>query len=123
MEEASTLLFQWFHNNLLKSILDSCHLLISSNENITVKIGEYETENSECENLLGSGLLVIVFLIYVKISRGKLNTLAKIAPFTGLYKRRIPRNYLNKNLAYTRMSFFNSQFNYCTLFGSAKGAQ
>ena len=30
-----------------------CHLLISSNENITVKIGQYEIPNSECEELLG----------------------------------------------------------------------
>ena len=49
IEEASTALFQWFDNNLLKNNPDKCHLLISSNENITVKIGEYEVENSECE--------------------------------------------------------------------------
>ena len=50
LEEASTVLFQQFNNNLLKSILDSCQLLISSNENITVKIDEYEIENSERQN-------------------------------------------------------------------------
>ena len=37
-EEASTALFQWFDNNLLKNNPGKCHLLISSNENITVKI-------------------------------------------------------------------------------------
>ena len=38
LEEASTALFQWFDNNLLRKNPDKCHLLISSNENITVKI-------------------------------------------------------------------------------------
>ena len=52
IEEASTALFQWFDNNLLKNNHDKCHLLISSNENITGKMGEYEVENSECEELL-----------------------------------------------------------------------
>ena len=70
---------------------------------------------NQTSNQTGSGILMIVFLTYVKIASGKLNALAKIAPFIGLYKRRIPRNYLNKHLAYTRMSFFNSQFNYCPL--------
>ena len=46
LEEASTALFQLFDNNLLKNNLSECHLLISSNENITVKICEYEIENS-----------------------------------------------------------------------------
>ena len=56
IEEASAALFQWFNNNLLKKNPDKCHVLISSNKNITVKIGEYEVENSECEELLGAKL-------------------------------------------------------------------
>ena len=42
LEKTSTALFQWFHNNLLKNNPDKCHLLISSNENRTVKTGKYE---------------------------------------------------------------------------------
>ena len=53
IEEASTALFQCFDNNLLKNNPDKCHLLSTSNENITVKIGEYEIQNSECQELLG----------------------------------------------------------------------
>ena len=42
LEEASTaFLFQGLNNNLLKNNSGECHLAISSNENITVKIGEY----------------------------------------------------------------------------------
>ena len=53
LEEASSALFQWFDNNLLKNNPGECHLLISSYESITIKIGKYEIKNSECENLLG----------------------------------------------------------------------
>ena len=53
LEEASTALFEWFGNNPLKSNPDMCHLLRSSNENVTVHVGEYEIENSNCEKLLG----------------------------------------------------------------------
>ena len=42
LEEASTALFQWFDNNLLKSNPDKCQLLMSSNENVTVHVGEYD---------------------------------------------------------------------------------
>ena len=52
LEEVSTAFFQWFENNLLKNNPDMCHLLITSNENTTDKIGEYEIENSDCEKLL-----------------------------------------------------------------------
>ena len=37
----------------LKNNPAKCHLLVSSDKNITVKIGEYEIENSECEKLFG----------------------------------------------------------------------
>ena len=51
IKQRTTALFQCFHEKLLKSNTGECHLLISSNE--TFKVGEYETENSECEKLLG----------------------------------------------------------------------
>ena len=57
IEEAPIALFQWFYNNLLKKNFDKCHLLISSNKNTTVKFGEYEIQNSECEELLGVKLV------------------------------------------------------------------
>ena len=88
LEEASTALFQLFDNNLLKNNLSECHLPISSNENITVKICEYEIENSELEKLLGVKLdwkLNIDDCIsdICKKARGKLNALVKIPPFIG----------------------------------------
>ena len=45
---------QWLDNNLLKKNPDNClYLQISSNENIKVKIGQIEVENSACEKLFG----------------------------------------------------------------------
>ena len=50
IEKAPTALFRWFDNNLAKNNPDKYHLLVGSNENITVKTGEYEVENSELRN-------------------------------------------------------------------------
>ena len=52
-EEASNSLFIWFHNNLMKNNADKCHLLVSSNEKVTIKIGSHEIANTKCEKLLG----------------------------------------------------------------------
>ena len=40
MDEASIVLCQWFNNNLFKTNPGKCHLLISSNENITFHVGK-----------------------------------------------------------------------------------
>ena len=42
LEEASKPLFTRFNNNLMKSNADKCHLLVSSNEKVTIKIGSHE---------------------------------------------------------------------------------
>ena len=47
LEEGSKFLFVWFDNNLMKSNADKCHLLISSNEKITIKIGSHEIANTK----------------------------------------------------------------------------
>ena len=49
LEKTSTALFQWFGTNFLKNNPGEFHLLINSNENTTVKIGECEIEKSDCE--------------------------------------------------------------------------
>ena len=97
IEEAPTSLFQWFDNNLLKNNSDKCHLLISSNENITMKIGQYQVENSECEELLGAKVDWMLHCDDRISNRCKkaceeLNALVRIAPFIELSKRRILMN-------------------------------
>ena len=52
LEEASKSLFTWFDNNLMKSNADKCHLLVSSNEKVTIQISSHEIANTKCEKLL-----------------------------------------------------------------------
>ena len=52
-EEASKSLRVLFDNNLMKSEAGKCHLLVSSNEKITIKIGSHEIANTKHEKLLG----------------------------------------------------------------------
>ena len=53
LKETSKSLFTWFDNNLMKSNADKCHLLVSSNEKVTIKIGSHEIANTKREKLLG----------------------------------------------------------------------
>ena len=106
LEEAPTALFQCFDNNLLQNNPGECHLPISSNENITVKLAEYKIEKSECEKLLGVKLdWKLNFDDNIsdicKNVCGKLNASVRTAPFIGLSKSRILMN-----------AFFNSHFTY-----------
>ena len=105
LEEASTLSFQWFDNNIFKRNLDKCHLLINRNGNVTVHVGKCETENSKCEKLLGVKLkwkqnIDDHISNVCKKATGILNTLARIASSKSLI---------------LMDAFFNSQFSYCPL--------
>ena len=53
LEEASKSLFSWFDNNPMKSNADKCHLFVSSNEKVTVKIVSHKIANTKREKLLG----------------------------------------------------------------------
>ena len=85
-KEASSVLFQWFDNNLFRNNSGKCHLIISSYENVTVHVGEHEIENSKCEKFLGVKIYWKfnfddhIYYVCETFSR-KRNTLAKIAPF------------------------------------------
>ena len=87
----------------------SSNVVISSNEHVPKKLDNIETENSNCERLLGvkidSKLNFKKHLdgIIIKTSR-KINVLSRIAPYMNIGKRRILVN-----------SFFVSQFNCCPL--------
>ena len=62
-----------------------------------MKIGEYEVENGECEELFGAKLDWKLncddhISNRYKKNCGELNALVRIAPFIGLPKKRIPMN-------------------------------
>ena len=53
LEQVSDALFHWFKNNRLKNNVNKCHLLVSKNKPVRIKVGDYTKDNSECEKLLG----------------------------------------------------------------------
>ena len=109
LENDSIKLFKWFSDNMMKANKDKCHLIVSSNEHVSMKLDNIEIENSNCERLLGvkidSKLNFKEHLdgIIKKASR-KINALSRIASYMNIEKRRLLMN-----------SFFASQFNYCPL--------
>ena len=53
LEEASEILFKWFNDDLMQINSDKCHLLVSSNNTVKIKIGYFDITNSKTEKLLG----------------------------------------------------------------------
>ena len=53
LEEASKELFKWFDDNLTKSNTDKCHLLVSTNDNVEIRIGNFRIENTKRKKLFG----------------------------------------------------------------------
>ena len=101
LEEASKSLFTWFDNNLMKSNADKCHLLVSPNEKVTIKIGNHEIDNTKREKLLGarldSGLSFDYHISQIckKTSR-KVCALARPTSAMSLFKKRTLMNaFLN----------------------------
>ena len=43
------MLFKWFADNLMKSNADKCHLFVSTNANVIVKIGNSDINITRCE--------------------------------------------------------------------------
>ena len=89
--EASKYLFTWFGNNLLKINAEKCHLLVSSNEKVTIKIGSHEIGNTKREKLLGvhldTGLSFDYHVIKIcKKTSHKVCTLARVTPGMSLTK-------------------------------------
>ena len=53
LENDSIQLFKWFSDNQMKASKDKCHLVISNNEKVSMKIDNIELENTSSEKLLG----------------------------------------------------------------------
>ena len=102
--QVSDFLFNWFQNNRSKNIVDKCHVLVSRNKPVGIKLGDYATDNSECEKLLGVKIDVNLNFnnhisdLYKKASR-KISALARVTLLTGLSKRNLLMS-----------TFFTSQF-------------
>ena len=46
-------LFKWVNDNLIKINADKCHLLVSTNHPVKMKIGNFDITNCKSEKLLG----------------------------------------------------------------------
>ena len=53
LEQASNGLFEWFKNNLLKSKAEKCHLLVSTNDRVSMNVDGFKIDTSDTEKLLG----------------------------------------------------------------------
>ena len=53
LEQVSDALFNWFKKIRLKNNVDKRDVLVNTNKSVGIKIGDYATDNSECEKLLG----------------------------------------------------------------------
>ena len=56
LEEVLRSLLTWFDNKLMKSNADKCHLLVSSNEKVAIKIGYHKIANTKREKFLDAHL-------------------------------------------------------------------
>ena len=71
-KQVSDALFKWLKNYLLKRNVDKCHVLVSTNKPVGIKIGDCPINNSECEKLLGLKLdLDLNFNDHITDSRKK----------------------------------------------------
>ena len=109
LEEVSEVIFQWFKDNQFQSNASKCHVLLSTDKKVHVNMGTTQIENTQNEKLLGittDSKLSFDKHIQQICSRASvmLKTLARIAPFMNITKRKILMN-----------AFFNGQFSYCPL--------
>ena len=110
LEQVSNALFNWFKNNRLKNSADKCHVLISTNKHVGIKIGDYTIDSSECEKLLGVKIDVSLNFndqisdLREKASR-KISALARVTPFMGLSKRKLLMNAFSPHSSATAQSF------------------
>ena len=109
LEEPSEILFKWLNDNLMKINADKCYLLVSINNTVKIKIGDFDITNSYSEKLLGIKFdHKLLFDDHIselcKKANKKTNLLSRVPSYRNIAKRLILMNVL-----------FKSQFSYCLL--------
>ena len=109
LENDSKALLKWVSNNSLKANPDKFHLLLNSNNNLSIKVDEFLIGNSKNEKLLGITLdNDLNFNEHVnklcKKASQKLHALGRISKYMNIDQRRK-----------IMTAFIHSQFGYCPL--------
>ena len=105
LEKSSKSIFEWFEKNGLKGNPDTCHLLLSKNDNFEANINENRISNTRFEKLHGVTFdNQLNFNHHIskicKTTSNKLHALARVSHYIDEDKKRILFN-----------SYFLSQFN------------
>ena len=88
---ASKILFKWFNDNLMRINASKCHLLVSTNNTVKIKIRNFDITNSKSEKLLGIKFdHKLSFDDHIfelcKISSRKFHALSRVASFMNISK-------------------------------------
>ena len=98
-------LFRWFSDNQMEGNTDKCHLIMSTNNDPEIQVGESLIKASDCEKLLGLRTdYKLNFDNRVNSLCKKANNKLRATPYMNIEKKKLLMN-----------SFFNAQFNYCPL--------
>ena len=94
LEQTSNGLFEWVNNNLLKSSAEKCHLLLSTNDRVSMIVDGFKIDKSDTEKLLGVKFdRKVTFDNHIsdicKKEVRKISALAKVTPCIGIAKKRI----------------------------------
>ena len=86
-------IFQWFKDNEMKANADKCLVLLSTSNELTVKINEVQIKNSQSEKLLGITIdNDLKFEDHIndicRKASAKISALSRIAPYMDLPKRK-----------------------------------
>ena len=101
LEEASKILLKWFSDNLMKSNANKCHLLVSTGNNVNIRIDNFDICNSRFDHKLTFDDHISELC---KNASREIHALARVTPYMNISKRRILMN-----------AFVTSQFSYCPL--------
>ena len=97
LENDSIQLLKWFSDNQMKASKDKCHLFITSDEEVSMKIDNIEIENTSSEKLLG--IIIDSKLNFkehlegiIKKNSRKVNVISRIAPYMSLTEQKLLMN-------------------------------
>ena len=65
LQESAEKLLQWFSHNQMKGNADKCHLIVSTDEPIEIRVGESLIKSSACEKFMASKLTINLISILI----------------------------------------------------------